>query len=71
MKTNLTHEARQREDGEVRPCRMEQPGAPWADATHSALILDRSGSMDSMAKEAIGGFGQCNRNVLIDQRRRP
>jgi Mg-chelatase subunit ChlD len=56
MKTDLTHEARQREDGEVRPSRMEQTGAPRADATQIAFILDRSGSMGSMAQEAIGGF---------------
>lgn len=56
MNTNLTHEARQREDGEVRPSRMEQTGAPGADATHIAFILDRSGSMGSMRAEAVGGF---------------
>jgi Mg-chelatase subunit ChlD len=56
MNTDLTHEARKREDDEVRPCRMEKPGAPGADATDIAFILDRSGSMQSMAEEAIGGF---------------
>ena len=30
--------------------------------THIAFILDRSGSMDSMAKEAIGGF-----NAFIEE----
>ena len=56
MNKELTHEARQREDGEVRPCRMEKPGAPGADTTQIAFILDRSGSMQSMPEEAIGGF---------------
>ena len=32
------------------------------DLTHIAFILDRSGSMDSIAKEAIGGF-----NAFIEQ----
>jgi uncharacterized protein YegL len=62
MNNNLTHEARQREDGEARPRRVVSTGAPWACETHIAFILDRSGSMDSIAKEAIGGF-----NAFIEE----
>jgi len=62
MNNNLTHEARQREDGVARQCRVVSTGARWACETHIAFILDRSGSMDSIAKEAIGGF-----NAFIEE----
>ena len=49
MNNNLTHEARQREDGAARQCRVVSTGALWAYETQIAFILDRSGSMDSIA----------------------
>ena len=36
--------------------------------THIAFILDRSGSMDSMAKEAIGGFNAFIAKLIKQQR---
>jgi len=49
----------------TQPSQPAQPQQPAAEPTHIYLLLDRSGSMASIAGDVIGGFNQ----FLADQQR--